>query len=61
MGFDIESAWTIIGPITINFLIVKVTGVPPLEDRYKGRKDYRDYSARVPRFIPFTKPSPILK
>lgn len=54
--FDLSIAWTIIGPITLNLLILKVTGVPLMEERYKNRTSYLEYSKRVPRFIPFTKP-----
>lgn len=48
--------WTIIGPVTINFFILKVSGVPLLEKRYAHRPEYRDYASRVPRLIPFTSP-----
>jgi steroid 5-alpha reductase family enzyme len=56
IAFEPGIWWTIIGPIMINFLILKVTGVPMLEAHYKDRAEYKDYAARVPRFIPFTKP-----
>ena len=56
IAFDPQIWWTIIGPVTINFLILKVTGVPMLEAYYKDRAEYKEYAARVPRFIPFTKP-----
>lgn len=55
LAFEVSIFWTIIGPITINFLILKVTGVPLLEEHYKNREDYKEYASRVPRFIPFTK------
>jgi steroid 5-alpha reductase family enzyme len=45
--------WTIIGPLAINLLILKVTGVPLLEERYKKRPGYEGYAARVPRLLPF--------
>jgi steroid 5-alpha reductase family enzyme len=57
IAFDLNSAWTIIGPITINLLILKVTGIPLLEKYYEDRADYQEYAKRVPRFIPFIKPS----
>ncbi len=56
LSFEYASAWTIIGPVTINFFILKVTGVPLLEERYKDRQDYAEYAKRVPRIIPFLKP-----
>jgi steroid 5-alpha reductase family enzyme len=56
LNFSLETSWTLIGPLTINFLILKVTGVPFLEKKYSTREEYREYSQRVPRFVPFTKP-----
>lgn len=56
IGFSLSSSWSIIGAIVINLLILKVTGVPLLEEKYLKRQDYREYSSKVPRFIPFTKP-----
>ncbi len=43
--------WTIIGPVTINFFILKVSGVPLTEARYKDRPEYLEYAKRVPRFF----------
>ncbi len=56
IAFEPAIWWTIIGPLTINFLILKVTGVPMLEAHYKDRPEYKEYAARVPRFIPLTRP-----
>jgi steroid 5-alpha reductase family enzyme len=52
--------WTIIGPMTINFFILKVSGVPLLEKKYEKRPEYIEYSARVPRLIPFTPPKKVV-
>lgn len=60
-GFEIASSWTIIGPIALNFLILKVTGVPLLEEKYQHRPGYAEYAARVPRFIPFLRPKTTLQ
>lgn len=56
LGFSWETSWSIIGAIAINFLILKVTGVPLLEDKYMKREEYRKYAEKVPRFIPLTRP-----
>lgn len=55
-SFSLNSSWSILGPITINLLILKVTGVPPLERSFFQRPGYKEYAQRVPRFIPFTRP-----
>ena len=44
--------WTIIGPLTITFLILKVSGVPLLEQKYKGNIEFEAYKKRVSVFIP---------
>lgn len=50
--------WTIIGPLTITYLITKVSGIPLLEKRYVNNPEYQDYKKRVSAFIPwFTKRS----
>ncbi len=51
-SFEILQAWTILGPLTLNFLILRVSGVPLLEEKYKDHPDYPEYAAKVPRFIP---------
>lgn len=45
--------WTIVGPLTITFLILKVSGVPLLEKKYEGNKEFEDYKKRVSVFFPW--------
>jgi len=46
-------AWlTIIGPLTITLLILKVSGVPMLERHYEGRADFEEYKLRTSAFFP---------
>ncbi len=42
----------IIGPLTITFLIVKVSGIPMLERKMAGRPDFEDYKRRTSVLIP---------
>jgi steroid 5-alpha reductase family enzyme len=51
--FNFWSAWTIIGPLTICYSLLKVTGIPLIEKRYLEKPEYREYASRVPRLIPF--------
>lgn len=44
--------FTIIGPLTITFLILFVSGVPLLEKKYQGRADFEEYKKRTSVFIP---------
>ena len=45
--------WTLVGPLTITFLILKVSGVPMLEKRYEGNQEFEEYKKRVSVFIPW--------
>lgn len=53
------SWWTIVGPVVINLMILKVSGIPPQEEREIERKrpEYADYARRVPRLLPFKTPN----
>lgn len=42
----------LIGPLTITFLITKVSGIPMLEKRYKGNKEFEDYKRKTSILIP---------
>lgn len=42
----------LIGPITITLLILGVSGIPMLEKRYKGNKEYDEYKKRTSAFFP---------
>jgi steroid 5-alpha reductase family enzyme len=44
--------WTIVGPLTITYLILKVSGVPLLKKKYEGNKEFEDYKKRVSVFFP---------
>lgn len=44
--------WTVLGPVTITYLILKVSGVPLLEKKYEGNKEFEHYKKRVSVFFP---------
>lgn len=46
------SLWGVIGPITITVLILKVSGVPLLEQKYKNNRAYQEYAKRTSKFVP---------
>ena len=53
IALSIPNGWmTIIGPVTITFLILKVSGIPMLEKHYEGRADFEEYKARTSVFFP---------
>ena len=49
---SLSSLIAILGPITITYFILKVTGVPLLEKKYDGIPEWEEYKKRVPIFIP---------
>lgn len=46
------SCMSIIGPITITFLILKVSGIPMLEKKMEENPDFAEYKRRVSVFFP---------
>ena len=52
MCFDLAGFWTIISPITITFLILKISGVPMLEKLMENRPGFEDYKNRTSIFFP---------
>lgn len=42
----------IIGPITITILILGISGIPKLESRYIGNKEYEEYKKTTSAFFP---------
>ncbi len=43
----------LIGPLTISFLILKVSGIPMLEKKYEGNKEFEKYKAKTSAFFPW--------
>jgi len=53
MVLALPGGWlTIIGPLTITILILKVSGIPMLEKPYEGRADFQQYKRRTSPFFP---------
>ena len=47
------SYWAFLGPLTITFSLLKVSGVTLLEQRYKGNSDYDKYKRNTSAFLPW--------
>lgn len=51
---DLAVWWTVIGPAAMTFLLLRVSGVPLLEQRLQETMPkYREYAARTPVIMPF--------
>lgn len=45
--------WGLIGPAVIAFLIIKVSGLPPLEEHFAKDKAYQEYAKKTSILIPW--------
>lgn len=45
--------YMIISPVVITYLLIFVSGVPLLENKYKDRQDFIEYSKRTNKFFPW--------
>ncbi len=46
------SSTVLISPLILNILLLKVSGVPLLEQKYKDHPDWDEYKRKTPAFIP---------
>lgn len=53
MAISTYQGWiSIVGPLTITFLIIKVSGIPLLENKMREHPDFAEYARRVSMFFP---------
>lgn len=53
IALAVPGGWmTVIGPVTITFLILGVSGIPMLEKRYEGNATFDEYKRRTSAFFP---------
>jgi steroid 5-alpha reductase family enzyme len=53
IALAIQGGWMgIIGPITITFLILKVSGIPMLEKNMESHPDFENYKKKATTFFP---------
>lgn len=52
VALSAEQWWGLLGPITITFLIMKVSGVPLLEKHFETSEAYREYKKHTSVLIP---------
>ncbi len=56
LGFGLSGNWLVfVGPLTIDFLLLYVSGIPMLERKNHGRADWRAYAKKTPAFFPALK------
>jgi steroid 5-alpha reductase family enzyme len=53
IALSVSNGWlSIIGPVTITFLILRVSGIPMLEEGFRDNPDFQKYMQRTSAFIP---------
>jgi steroid 5-alpha reductase family enzyme len=53
LSLGLPGGWmTVISPIAITFLILKVSGIPMLEEQMKDRRGFEEYKRRTSKFFP---------
>jgi len=53
IALSVHGGWAAIpGPLTITFLILKVSGIPLLEEKYKNNPEFQAYKRRTSAFFP---------
>ena len=54
IALEAPYGWTtVVSPVLITFLLVKVSGIPLLEKRYAGNATFQAYARRTSAFIPW--------
>jgi steroid 5-alpha reductase family enzyme len=54
IGLSIEKGWiAILSPLTISFLLLRVSGVTMLEKKYQGNPEFEAYAKRTNAFFPW--------
>lgn len=53
IALSVPHGWlTVVGPLTITILILKVSGIPMLEKKYEGNAEFQEYKRRTSAFWP---------
>lgn len=53
LALEVPYGWTtVVSPLLITFLLIRVSGVPLLEKRYAGNVEFQAYARRTSVFIP---------
>jgi len=54
VALEVPYGWTtVVSPVLITFLLVRVSGVPMLERKYTGNAEFQAYARRTSAFVPW--------
>ena len=53
LGLSVPGGWAgVISPVVLTFLLTRVSGIPLLERKYRGNKEFEEYARRTSAFGP---------
>ncbi len=54
VALEVPYGWTtVVSPVLITFLLVRVSGIPMLEKKYAGNAEFQAYARRTSAFVPW--------
>ena len=54
VALEVPCGWTtVVSPVLITFLLVRVSGIPMLEKKYAGNAEFQAYARRTRAFVPW--------
>lgn len=54
VALEVPLGWTtVVSPVLITFLLVRVSGIPMLEKKYAGNAEFQAYARRTNAFVPW--------
>jgi steroid 5-alpha reductase family enzyme len=54
IALSVKNGWTaVISPVVITFMLLKVSGVPMLEKKYAGNREFKEYARKTSVFVPW--------
>lgn len=54
IALSVKNGWTaIVSPLAITFLLLKVSGIPMLEKKYAGNREFERYAEKTNAFFPW--------
>lgn len=54
IALSVKNGWTaVISPVVITFMLGKVSGVPMLEKKYAGNREFEEYARKTNAFFPW--------
>lgn len=53
LGLSVPGGWAgVISPVVLTVLLTRVSGIPLLERKYRGNKEFEEYARRTSAFVP---------